>query len=67
MLVLSRKAGEEIRIGSDVVVTVQRLNGNRVSLGVEAPRAVKIVRGELPGTRNAELGTRNDESDAEAV
>lgn len=47
MLVLSRKKGEQIRIGDDVVVTVQRLNGNRVALAIEAPREVPIARGEL--------------------
>lgn len=47
MLVLSRKQGEQIRIGDNVVVTVHRLSGNRVSLGIEAPADCKIMRGEL--------------------
>lgn len=47
MLVLSRKQGEQIRIGENIVVTVQRLSGNRVSLGIEAPAECKIMRGEL--------------------
>lgn len=47
MLVLSRHENEVIRIGEDVVVSVQRISGNRVILGIEAPRDVKIVRGEL--------------------
>lgn len=47
MLVLTRKAGETIRIGDNVVVTVERVDGNRVSLGIEAPRDVKILRGEI--------------------
>ena len=47
MLVLSRKVGEEIRIGNDIVVRVNRVSGGRVSIGVEAPDDVKIVRGEL--------------------
>jgi len=47
MLVLSRKQGEQIRIGENIVITVQRLSGNRVSLGIEAPADCKIMRGEL--------------------
>jgi len=47
MLVLSRKEGEQLRIGDDIVLTVSRLSGNRVSIGIEAPRDIRIVRGEL--------------------
>ena len=47
MLVLSRKKGESIRIGNDIVVTIQRLSGNRVSVGIEAPPHCRISRGEL--------------------
>jgi carbon storage regulator len=47
MLVLSRKEGEQLRIGDDIVVTVSRISGNRVAIGIEAPRSVRVVRGEL--------------------
>lgn len=47
MLVLSRRIGERIRIGGDIVVTVNRIEGNRVSIGIDAPSDVRIVRGEL--------------------
>lgn len=47
MLVLSRKQGEQIRIGDNIVLTISRIAGNRVSVGIEAPRDVRIVRGEL--------------------
>lgn len=47
MLVLSRKEGEQLVIGDNIVVTVSRIAGNRVSIGIEAPRDVRIVRGEL--------------------
>ena len=47
MLVLSRKEGEKLVIGDNIVVTVNRINGNRVALGIEAPRDVRIVRAEL--------------------
>ncbi|MEM9352008.1 MAG: carbon storage regulator [Planctomycetota bacterium] len=47
MLVLSRKTGEKINVGDDIVVEVRRVSGNRVTLAVEAPRSVRILRGEL--------------------
>ena len=47
MLVLSRKEGEKIVIGEGIVLTVNRIAGNRVMVGIEAPRDVRIVRGEL--------------------
>ncbi|HBE64318.1 MAG TPA: carbon storage regulator [Rhodopirellula baltica] len=47
MLVLSRKEGEKLVIGDNIVITVNRIAGNRVAIGIEAPREVSIVRGEL--------------------
>lgn len=47
MLVLSRKEGEKLVIGEDIVITVNRIAGNRVAIGIDAPREVSIVRGEL--------------------
>ncbi len=47
MLVLSRKEGEQLLIGDNIVLTVSRISGNRVAIGIEAPREVRIVRGEL--------------------
>ncbi len=47
MLVLSRKEGERIVIGDNITLVVSKVNGNRVTIGIEAPRDVKIVRGEL--------------------
>lgn len=47
MLVLSRKAGERIIVGENISVVINRISGNRVTIGIEAPSGVKIVRGEL--------------------
>ena len=47
MLVLSRKLGEEILIGDHVRLVVHRIVGNRVSLGISAPKEVPVIRGEL--------------------
>lgn len=47
MLVLSRKPGESLVIGDNVRVYVSRILGNRVTLAIEAPQEVHVVRGEL--------------------
>ncbi len=47
MLVLSRKVGEKLVINNNITVVVSRVSGNRVTLAVEAPQDVRIVRGEL--------------------
>ena len=47
MLVLSRKPGQELVIGDNIRITVNRVSGNRVTLGISAPDDVRIVRGEL--------------------
>ena len=51
MLSLSRRTGESVLIGSDIVVTVHKVTGNRVRLAVSAPRSVDIVRSELMPVR----------------
>ena len=47
MLVLSRKVGESIKIGEGITVVINRIAGNRVTLGLQAPRDMRIIRGEL--------------------
>ena len=47
MLVLTRKTNQSICLGEDIKVTVLSVEGDRVSIGVEAPRAVRIFRSEL--------------------
>jgi carbon storage regulator len=47
MLVLSRREGERIRLGDSIVITVVKLGGDRVRLGIEAPADVLVLRGEL--------------------
>jgi len=47
MLVLSRKAGERIWIGDDISVTVVRISGGGVRIGIEAPKELPVVREEL--------------------
>jgi carbon storage regulator len=47
MLVLSRKVGEKVFVGNDIVVTVVEVRGNQVKLGIQAPDDVRVLRGEL--------------------
>ena len=47
MLVLSRKQGEAIHIGNDVVIVVSEIRGSRARIAIDAPRTTKIRRGEL--------------------
>jgi carbon storage regulator len=47
MLVLTRKRGERIMIGDDVVVTILEVTGDQVRVGIEAPRSVPVMREEL--------------------
>jgi carbon storage regulator len=53
MLVLTRKIGEEIIINGEICVSVVRLRGNRVQIGIKAPAGVPIRRRELGSTKPA--------------
>jgi carbon storage regulator len=47
MLLLTRKLGENIRIGDDVKITIVEVKGNHVKLGIDAPPSVKVHREEI--------------------
>jgi len=47
MLVLSRKVGESVVIGGDVIVTVLEVRGEVIRLGIDAPREVVVHRSEV--------------------
>ena len=47
MLVLSRGKNESIIIGSDIEITIVNINGNRVRLGITAPRDISVHRREV--------------------
>jgi carbon storage regulator CsrA len=55
MLVLSRKVDQQITIGDDITLTVVRVDGNRVRIGISAPRDVRILRGELAAEEPVEF------------
>ncbi|HYV37097.1 MAG TPA: carbon storage regulator CsrA [Gemmataceae bacterium] len=47
MLVLTRRCGEEIVIGGNIHITVVAIQGNKVRLGITAPRSVSVDRQEV--------------------
>lgn len=46
-LVLSRKAGESIDLGNDIRITVDKIRGNKVSLSIQSPKELTILRSEI--------------------
>lgn len=47
MLILTRKKNEQIMIGNDIVITVTDIRGDKIRLGVEAPKEVPVHRSEI--------------------
>jgi carbon storage regulator len=47
MLVLTRKAGERIHIGDNIVVTISRIQGDKVRVGIDAPADIEVHREEV--------------------
>jgi carbon storage regulator len=47
MLVLSRKESQRIRLGDSIVVTIVKISGDKVRVGIEAPSDVLVLRDEL--------------------
>lgn len=56
MLVVSRKIGEGILIGEDIVITIVKLTDNRVRVGIEAPRDVRVIRSEIENKLDGKEG-----------
>ncbi len=55
MLVLTRRAGQVLQIGDSIELRVVRIEGDRVVLGIVAPPAVRVLRGELLDAVSAEV------------
>ncbi|MEM8668544.1 MAG: carbon storage regulator [Planctomycetota bacterium] len=67
MLVLTRKLKEQIRIGDDITITIVRLQGNSVRIGIDAPREMRVVRGELSPKETESEQETIDPSERERV
>lgn len=67
MLVLTRKPGERILIGDDIVITVLDARGDGGRIGIDAPRGVKIQRDEIVrAVAEANVAAASVDADAEA-
>ena len=55
MLILSRRVGESVLIGSDIAITVLRVKGDQVRLGVQAPKDVAVLRDNSSEKAKSEL------------
>ncbi|GAA1338082.1 carbon storage regulator CsrA [Arthrobacter roseus] len=67
MLVLTRKPGEQILIGDDIVITVLDSRGEGIRIGIDAPKGVKIHREEvIRAVTEANLAAATADDDAEA-
>lgn len=67
MLVLTRKPGERILIGDDIVITVLDVRGDGVRVGIDAPRGLRIQRDEVVrAVAEANVAATNVDADAEA-
>ena len=60
MLVLSRKVGERLWIGDEISITVVKLTGGGVRIGVEAPPEMPVVREELKRRMEQQLARQQD-------
>ncbi len=47
MLIITRRAGEKMMIGDDVVVEIMEIVGNQVRVGIQAPQSVRVYREEI--------------------
>ncbi len=55
MLVITRQPGDSLLIGEDIWVTVLEVSGDRVKIGITAPRSVSVMRSEVLETLNSNL------------
>jgi carbon storage regulator len=67
MLVLSRKLSQQILISSDITITVVKIEGNHVRLGIEAPPGVTILREELVARQKANEARPADRAGRQGV
>ncbi len=55
MLILSRKVGETVYLNEDIEIKIVEVSGDKVRLGIEAPKDVKVLRSELRQTMESNI------------
>ncbi len=65
MLIITRRAGERIMVGDDVVIEVMEIVGNSVRVGISAPRSVPVYREEIYTAVREENRAAADSASAE--
>ena len=66
MLILSRRVGEAVMIGTDVTIVIVDIKGRQVRVGIKAPHSIEIYRDEIfPGARGSQ--DRDDKTPGAAL
>ncbi len=66
MLVLTRKSHEQIQIGDNITITILRVKGGAIRVGIEAPKSLSVLRKEIVGKPVARTAAASEASEAEA-
>lgn len=63
MLILSRKVNESIMIGDDIKITITEIHASHIKLGIDAPKDISVVRGELIKKENKKKENQGNQND----
>ena len=67
MLILTRKSGQSFRIGEDIVVTITEIQGDKVRIGIDAPKTTRVLREELLETVESNRQAAAKQAGSEAL